>query len=336
MPVHNAIPHLDGAIESILAQTYPHFEFVILDDASTDGSRERLRRWATRDKRIRLFEVEENLGPVRSSNMVASAATAPFVARMDADDLSHPERLAEEIRVLRDHPDVGVVASVCDMIDSAGKKMRDPEVWRVSRESMFVPFAHGAMMYRREIFDEVGGYREECEYWEDQDLVVRMAAKSKIAVIPRALYRVRQSTTSTRVVCDQERLERALDRMYHATDRLARGEQDDMNSTQVASDIGKVDPRVFIAIGSVRLWAGGKPRLFRRLLKRASLSWNMATATALIWTAWASASPSTLRGFLMFLLRTRNRLASELSANQALEWQPLKGAEPIERVEAPL
>lgn len=207
MPVHNALPHLDAAVESIISQTFADFEFIILDDASTDGSTERLKRWAKRDKRIRLLEVEENLGPVRSSNMVAQAASAPFVARMDADDISYPERLAEQIQLLREYPDVGLVASLCDMIDSKGKKMRDPEVWRLSRPSVFVPFAHGATMYRRSIFEQVGGYRQECEYWEDQDLVIRMAAVSRVAIIPRPLYRVRQSTTSTRLLANQERLE---------------------------------------------------------------------------------------------------------------------------------
>lgn len=163
MPVHNAMPHLDDAIESILGQTLSDFEFVILDDASTDGSTERLAQWAARDKRIRLLRVDQNLGPVRSSNMVAGAAKAPIVARMDADDISYPERLSDQFRLLRKHPEIGVVASVSDMIDAEGKKIRGPEIWRVLRRSPFVPFAHGAMMYRRELFERIGGYREECE-----------------------------------------------------------------------------------------------------------------------------------------------------------------------------
>src|SRR3982750_4446489 len=91
MPVHNALPYLDAAVESILHQTFDDFEFVILDDASTDGSTERLRHWAARDSRIRLLEVDRNLGPARSSERVARAATASIVARMDADDISYPQ-----------------------------------------------------------------------------------------------------------------------------------------------------------------------------------------------------------------------------------------------------
>src|SRR4051812_33559566 len=97
MPVHNALPYLDAAVESILSQTFDAFEFVILDDASTDGSTDRLRQWVSRDARIRLLEEKHNLGPALSSQRVASAATAPLVARMDADDISHPARLKEQM-----------------------------------------------------------------------------------------------------------------------------------------------------------------------------------------------------------------------------------------------
>jgi glycosyltransferase involved in cell wall biosynthesis len=331
MPVHNALPHLDQAIESIIGQTFGDFEFVILDDASTDESKARLRHWAGLDPRIRLFEVAENLGPVRSSNMVARAARAPLVARMDADDVSYPDRLSEEAKLLSDHPDVGVVASVSDMIDATGQKLRDAEVWRLARPSVFVPFAHGSIMYRREIFEEVGGYRTECEYWEDQDLVVRMAAISKVAVIARPLYCVRQSTTSTRVVSDQEALERAVDRAYQATDRLRAGQDYEQVLSNVERRPAKVDPRVFIALGSIRLWAGERPRLFRRTLSRGRLSFDLRTVSPVAWAAWATASPSSLRRFLLILLSARNRLLSGSASNvRAVRWRPGIGAEPIE------
>ncbi len=331
MPVHNALPHLDQAVESVLNQTFADFEFVILDDASTDGSSERLRHWAKADARIRLLAVDKNLGPVGSSNTVATAATAPFVARMDADDISHPERLAEEVRFLFEHPEVGLVASLCEIIDNSGAKRRDAEVWRLSRRSAFVPFPHGAIMYRRDIFEKVGGYREGCEYWEDQDLVVRIAQIAEVVVIPRPLYRVRQSATSTRVVSDQQRLERAVNIVYQSTDRLEAGKAYDDLLETASGEPRKLDPRVFIALGSVRLWAGDKPRLLLRTLSRAKLSWSLRTGTALIWTAWASASPSTLRTFLLLLLRTRNRLATrQLSTTRPMRWQPMQTPEPVE------
>ena len=76
MPVHNALPYLDSAVECSLDQTFTNFEFVILDDASTDGTTVRLREWAEADLRIRLMEGQHNLGPARSSDKVARAARA--------------------------------------------------------------------------------------------------------------------------------------------------------------------------------------------------------------------------------------------------------------------
>jgi glycosyltransferase involved in cell wall biosynthesis len=309
MPVHNAMPYLDVAVESILGQTLQNFEFVILDDASTDGSTERLREWALRDSRIRLIEEKNNLGPALSSECVARAARAEFVARMDADDVSHRSRLEEELAVFDRYPETGIVACLCDFIDTRNRKLRGSEQWRLTRRSPLVPFAHGAMMYRRDVFEMAGGYRRECEYWEDQDLVTRMARLAPIMVIPRALYQVRFSATSTRAASDAAALEHAVDVMYRSADRLGHHQDyDDLLKSVDQSD--KVDPRVFISLGSQLLWAGGKPRFFRRLLSRAELSADFRTLSAIVWTGWASLEPRSLRAFLRCLLLIRNVRAS--------------------------
>jgi len=97
MPVHNALPFLDESIRSILEQTFKDFEFVILDDASSDGSTQLLREWSQRDARIRLQESTEQLGLSGSSNAVVLKTQARIVARMDADDVSHPDRLRRQL-----------------------------------------------------------------------------------------------------------------------------------------------------------------------------------------------------------------------------------------------
>jgi glycosyltransferase involved in cell wall biosynthesis len=318
MPVYNAMPHLDQAIESILGQTFGDFEFIILDDGSTDDSGKRIKDWGARDPRIRLLSADSNLGPVGSSNMVARAARAELVARMDADDVSYPDRLRQQVEVLREHPDAGVVGSLCDVIDSSGAILRRSDPWRISRPSPFVPFAHGAMMYRRSQFERVGGYREECAFWEDQDLVVRMAALADVLVIPHALYRIRAWTSSTRRASDAEKLERAIDRM--------RNEGRYQLRVDAGSSSAKVDPRVFVSLGSGSLWAGEQPRLFRRLLNRARLSFDFRTLSALAWTGWASISPGTLRSFLRLLLVVRKTFAAaKMHSTEPVVWTPAQG-----------
>lgn len=325
MPVYNALPFLDAAVESILGQSFTDFEFVILDDGSTDGSFERLQQWASKDPRIRLVRVDKNLGPVRSSQRVAQAATAPIVARMDADDISCPDRLRQQIEVLNANPQAGVVGSLGDLIDSKGRQVRGPEQWRMFRK-LFIPFCHGAMMYRRAVFEQVGGYRQQCVLWEDQDLVARMSAISDVLVIPTALHRARQSNSSTRSITTYDQMERALDLAYRCLERLHHGrDYEDILADPVPRD-GKFDPRSYISLGSVILWAGGRPRLFGRLLKRGRLSPNFASLSAIVWTAWASVSPPTLRQFILLLARIRNAVAKQrIRSTAPVPWRRQSG-----------
>jgi glycosyltransferase involved in cell wall biosynthesis len=322
MPVHNALPYLDAAVRSILAQSYRNFEFVIYDDASTDGSAERLSYWAEQDERIRLHGGERNLGPARSSNAAVERATANIIARMDADDLSHPDRIARQLEVLASQPDVGLVGTLCEIIDADGRKLRGPEYWRLSRNSPFVPFPHGSIMFRREAFDRSGGYRSKCEYWEDQDLVIRIARQTKVLVLPEALYQHRQSRLSTRIASNQHRVEHAVDLMYRSMDRLRTdGDYEEFLKSAKAGD-GPVDPRVFVSLGSLVLWAGGKPRLFRRLLKSGRLRPDLRTVSSMVWTGWATASPATLRLFLSMLVRGRSIAARSARDPAPVRWSP--------------
>ena len=175
-------------------------------------------------------------------------------------------------------------------------------------------------MYRREVFERAGGYRKECEFWEDSDLIVRTAAISKIIVLPYAIYKYRQSPVSTRVASDRDRVERAVDLMYRSRERIERNEgYDDLLETR--SSDRRLDPRVFISVGSANLWAGGRPRLFRRLLRRGDLRFSLHTAYALAWTVWASLEPYSLRAFLRLLLLARNARASLLvRTNAPVTW----------------
>ena len=331
MPVHNALPHLDAAVRSILEQTHRDFEFVILDDASTDGSTERLKEWAASDDRIRLHLGKKNLGPAASSNFVVRAAEGAFVARMDADDISHPDRLRRQLEILRAHPEAGLVGSLCDVIDEQGRMVRGPDPWRLRHSGWFAPFPHGSIMYRRELFDRAGGYREQCVYWEDLDLFLRIAGLAKVLTVPEPLYQHRHSHSSTRLDAKQpERIERATDLMYRCVEALDSGSDYEDLLTE-RNDASKVDPRVFRARGSIVLWSGHRPRVLKRLLQRGKLRPDLKTVLALGWACMAALSPGALRLALKGLAWSRNSASRSDAAKDVVEWRlprPVPAKEP--------
>jgi len=317
MPVHNALPFLDEAIASILRQSFADFEFVILDDGSTDGSGEALRRWAEKDKRIRLIASETKVGPVASSNRVVAEARAPLVARMDADDVAHPERLARQMDLIRAEPGTVLVGSIYDTIDGSGRRVRPADYARLSRQSVFAPLAHPTILFRRDAFDRAGGYRDEAARWEDIDLYLRMAREGRILVVAQPLISVRVSNANTRLSATPGELEEAMDRMYR-TVGLSRPKADGR---------GKLLPHSFLAGGSIRLWNGQRPRMLGPLWRRGALRPDLATARMLVWAAWADLSPRSLRLFLKALVTVKNRSARRrIGAAPYVEWKPARPA----------
>src|SRR5690349_4133045 len=111
MPVYDGLPHLDATIESVLAQTMTDFEFVIVDDASTDGSWERVQEWARRDPRIRPHRHDGNRGHRATSNDGFALARGRYIARTDQDDLSLPRRLEAQVAYFERHPAIGVLGT---------------------------------------------------------------------------------------------------------------------------------------------------------------------------------------------------------------------------------
>jgi glycosyltransferase involved in cell wall biosynthesis len=315
MPVFNALPYLDEAVECILRQSFADFEFVILDDGSTDGSRARLREWAARDPRIRLVGSDERLGPVGSSNRVAAEAKAPLVARMDADDLCTSDRLERQMNILAAHPDAVLVGSIYETVDRHGRVVREADYARLTRPSLFAPFSHPTIMYRRDAFERAGGYRAGAERWEDVDLYLRLAREGRMLVVAAPLVSIRLSGASSRIADRPDEVEASMDRLYR---RLAEEAGTPRRDVQ-----GKLVPESFLVGGSIRIWAGERPRSFARLLRRGALGFDLASLRMLVWSGWAEASPRSLRLFLRALLALRNRAAlRRLGGARYVEWRP--------------
>ena len=326
MPVHNALPYLDDSIRSILEQSYGDFEFVIRDDGSTDGSTEVLRDWASRDSRIRLHSGRSQLGPAGSSNWVVENSTAPLVARMDADDISHPDRLRRQMALMQSHGEAGLIGTLWEGIDAKGRKVRSRDRWRLVRKSAFAPFPHGSVMFRRQLFDRIGCYRSACNYWEDQDLFLRMAAESPILVIPEALYLYRFAQTSTRLSSPRTQVEMHADRALRCLKEYRRSQSYEALLQEETPASHKAVPDVFVSLGSTILWSGKRPEILGPMWRRGRIGPNVATMRATIWALWASISPRTLRKFLRGLVRARDiRAGMILGSAAAFEWRPNHG-----------
>ncbi|WDI33126.1 glycosyltransferase [Hyphococcus flavus] len=156
MTAYNAERYIESAIESILTQTFSDFEFIIIDDASTDATIEIINRFAASDLRIQALCNEHNLGVTRSLNRGLSVAKGSYIARMDADDISLPHRFEKQVAFLDTHPDYSVVASGVQVIDEAGnflkKNIEATSAWETDWISLFrMPFTHPAMMCRRAV-----------------------------------------------------------------------------------------------------------------------------------------------------------------------------------------
>lgn len=211
MPVYNGARHLRAAMDSILTQTYEDFEFLILNDGSTDASRTIITSYT--DTRIRLVDNDKNLGLTRTLNRGLSMATGELVARQDADDISHPERLKRQMAVFRDDPHMALVGSRGRIIDEGGQarggSLTDQRgnlrcLMDVACEDRSIRwdllfgncFIHSAVMFRQQVvWEELGGYDESFVLCEDYELWSRVAFAGRMKNVSDCLvsYRIHPS-----------------------------------------------------------------------------------------------------------------------------------------------
>jgi glycosyltransferase EpsE len=160
--VYNGEPYFDRAIPGVLAQTFDDFEFIVVDDGSSDGSLEKLRELATRDRRVRVFS-PGRLGAAAAYNYGVAQARAEYIARQDFDDRSYPERLRLQVALLDANPEVGIVGGYYVLVDERRGERYErmpPTEHAAIRAAMarYVPIAHTVATFRRRAWTEAGGY----------------------------------------------------------------------------------------------------------------------------------------------------------------------------------
>lgn len=198
MPAFNVARFVRQAVQSILAQTLGDFEFIIIDDGSTDDTLAVLRELAAGDRRMQLVS-RPNAGVSATANEAIALARGEFLARLDGDDIARPDRLEKQVAYLRAHPDCAAVGSNVLMMDEDGLPlyvMPDVQFGHEKIEAGFWrggwPMVQPACTYRRDAVRAAGGYRPGLSLHEDHDLFLRLAERGKLENLPDVLIWYRQ------------------------------------------------------------------------------------------------------------------------------------------------
>jgi glycosyltransferase involved in cell wall biosynthesis len=189
MSVYNAEDTLERAVRSILAQTYIHFELLIVDDGSTDGCSQILMNLHAEDCRIVIIR-QDNTGLTRALNNGAKVATGELIARLDADDYAEPDRLKKQVQAFVERPDLVLLGSKSiDRLEDGSRYewpyYNDQDIQM--RVYLCAPFAHSTAMFKTSIFQELGGYDESFKTAQDTELWMRLARRGSISMLDEAL-----------------------------------------------------------------------------------------------------------------------------------------------------
>ena len=195
MSVYNGEKYIEKAIESILNQTFRDYELIIINDGSTDSTSTILSRYEKAEDRISVYH-QANQGVGASRNRGCQIAQGKYIAVMDSDDISLPERLAKEIHYMEAHPEISVLGTWVECIDKDDKQV---SVWQYPTAPGVIGWclfftdclAHSSVMMRRDFIEQLGFYRPEFAQAEDYDLWARASFVSRIANLPEILVRYR-------------------------------------------------------------------------------------------------------------------------------------------------
>lgn len=202
MPNYNCEKYIWEAIESILKQTFTDFEFIIIDDYSTDNSWEIIQNFAKKDERIIAIKNNKNLKICKTLNKWLKIAKWEYIARMDSDDISFIDRFQKQIKFLEKNLKVGIIGGSIEIIDEKNKKIGERH-YNITDENIrkkifrYSPFCHPTIMIRRDILEKSWNYDEEQVFAEDYDLYFRIGKYSQFANLTDFLLKYRMSSTNS-------------------------------------------------------------------------------------------------------------------------------------------
>lgn len=198
IPVYNANGFLSAAINSILNQTYKNLEIIIVDDGSTDETPKILKSFAKKDKRVKILTNNKNLNIATSLNRGIKLAKGNYIARMDADDISLPNRIEKQMEYLLAHPDIVILGGQCKTIDTRDKTIghklfpvTDTEI----RDALYYenPIQHPTVIFNKELIPKnFSWYNPDLPPAEDYDLFFRLAKFGKLHNLKRFVLKYRQ------------------------------------------------------------------------------------------------------------------------------------------------
>lgn len=201
MTIYDAGAYLRLAMDSLLSQSFSDWELVAVENGSTDGSKQVMAAYAAADPRIRVIDLDKNIGRTPALNVALREARGELIAILDADDIALPQRLEHQIAFMDSHPGVVLLGGWARLIDGEGKEtgaLRHPSDPEQLKDCLAYanPFMHSASMYRRETALAVGGYPEHYAYAQDFALWLALLERGDGAVLPEDLLLFREHAGS--------------------------------------------------------------------------------------------------------------------------------------------
>jgi len=205
MPVYNSEKYLKYTIESILCQSFKHFEFIIIDDGSTDNSFQIIRKYAERDNSRIIIINKGKQGLVSALNDGLTLAKGRYIARTDSDDISLPDRFKLQLGYMRKNPGCAILGSDVLLIDEDGDPVarnihptNHDEILEGLLKGRGEYIRHSTTFFRKDYINRIGGYREETEWAEDLDLYLRLSEIGRLSNLKEVLlkYRVHRESVN--------------------------------------------------------------------------------------------------------------------------------------------